>query len=38
VHAVTPSSYSVDNWWRHQAGLINFRNELIKFAYYRLKY
>jgi uncharacterized SAM-binding protein YcdF (DUF218 family) len=38
VHAVTPKTYSVDNWWQHEAGLVSFRNELIKFAYYRLRY
>ena len=26
------------NWWRHEEGLIAFQNEVIKFAYYRMKY
>ena len=38
VQAVTPLGYSVDDRWQHEAGLRNFRSELIKFAYYRLKY
>jgi hypothetical protein len=38
VNAITPPWYSVDDWWRHRAGLTNFRNELIKFAYYRVRY
>jgi uncharacterized SAM-binding protein YcdF (DUF218 family) len=38
IQAVTPTRYSIDNWWRHTAGIISFRNELIKFAYYRLRY
>jgi uncharacterized SAM-binding protein YcdF (DUF218 family) len=38
VHAVTPPWYSVDDWWRYQAGWMHFRNELIKFVYYRLRY
>jgi hypothetical protein len=38
VQAIAPFSYSVDNWWRRSAGLLNFRNELVKFVYYRLRY
>jgi uncharacterized SAM-binding protein YcdF (DUF218 family) len=38
VQAVTPPWYSVDDWWQHEAGWINFRNELIKFAYYHIRY
>jgi hypothetical protein len=38
VRAVTPDDYSVDDWWQHEKGLINFQNEVIKFIYYRLKY
>jgi len=38
VEAITPPRYNVDNWWQHQAGWKVFKNELIKFAYYRLRY
>ena len=38
VQAITPSGYSTDDWWRHKAGIANFRSELIKFAYYRVRY
>jgi uncharacterized SAM-binding protein YcdF (DUF218 family) len=38
IQAVTPRWYSVDDWWRHDAGWRHFRSELIKFAYYRLRY
>ena len=38
VQAVTPPWYSVDDWWRHKAGWTHFGSEMIKFAYYRLKY
>jgi uncharacterized SAM-binding protein YcdF (DUF218 family) len=38
VQAVTPPWYSVDDWWRHKAGWMHFGSEMIKFAYYRLKY
>jgi uncharacterized SAM-binding protein YcdF (DUF218 family) len=38
VQAITPPWYNVDDWWRHQVGLIHFRNELIKYVYYRLQY
>jgi len=38
VPAIVPPSYSANDWWRHQAGLMGFRDEVIKFAYYRLRY
>jgi uncharacterized SAM-binding protein YcdF (DUF218 family) len=38
VQAVPPQLYSVDDWWQHKVGWTDFRNELIKFTYYRLKY
>jgi uncharacterized SAM-binding protein YcdF (DUF218 family) len=38
VEAITPPWYNVDDWWRHQAEWQHFRSELIKFAYYRLRY
>jgi uncharacterized SAM-binding protein YcdF (DUF218 family) len=38
VQAITPPGYCVDDWWLSDAGLTNFRSELIKFAYYRLMY
>jgi hypothetical protein len=38
VQAITPPWYNVDDWWRHKDGVIHFRSELIKYAYYRLRY
>ena len=38
VAAVPPRKYTAANWWQHEAGLIDFQNELIKSAYYQLKY
>jgi uncharacterized SAM-binding protein YcdF (DUF218 family) len=38
VHAIVPSCYSVEDWWLHRAGWTDFRNEVLKFAYYRLRY
>ena len=38
VYAAAPPGYSVDDWWKHRAGWAAFRNELIKYAYYRLRY
>jgi uncharacterized SAM-binding protein YcdF (DUF218 family) len=38
VQAATPREYGIDDWWRHEEGLISFQNEVIKFIYYRLKY
>jgi hypothetical protein len=38
VIAIVPPDYGIDNWCRTRAGRMNFRNELLKFAYYRLRY
>lgn len=38
VIAIDPPRYTKINWWQHEEGLIAFQNEVIKFAYYRLKY
>jgi uncharacterized SAM-binding protein YcdF (DUF218 family) len=38
VVAVAPEQYRATNWWHHEEGLISFQNEVIKFAYYHLKY
>ncbi len=37
--AAAPSlKYDVSNWWQTEQGLIEFQNELIKYAYYRVNY
>ncbi len=28
--------YGLDDWWRHEAGVIDFQNEIAKYVYYRL--
>ena len=38
IRAVTPPTYGFDDWWRREAGWNNFKSELIKLAYYRLRY
>jgi uncharacterized SAM-binding protein YcdF (DUF218 family) len=38
VYAAAPHGYNVDDWWKHEAGRVGFRIELVKFAYYRLRY
>jgi uncharacterized SAM-binding protein YcdF (DUF218 family) len=38
VYAATPPEYSMDDWWKHEAGWTAFRIELIKYAHYRLRY
>jgi uncharacterized SAM-binding protein YcdF (DUF218 family) len=38
VQALPPLDYDGDNWWRHEAGVIGFQNEVIKYLYYRVKY
>ena len=37
--AAAPSlKYDASNWWQTEQGLIEFQNELIKYAYYRVNY
>jgi hypothetical protein len=38
VRAIVPPCYNIQNWWQTKPGRMNFRNELMKFAYYRLRY
>jgi len=40
AHILTcaPSSYSAENWWKDESGLIQFQNEVIKYFYYLAKY
>jgi hypothetical protein len=38
VQALPPLEYDIDNWWQHEAGVIGFQNEVVKYLYYRLKY
>jgi uncharacterized SAM-binding protein YcdF (DUF218 family) len=30
--------YAVHDWWRSERGIVDFQNEVLKYAYYRLKY
>ncbi|MDX2041068.1 MAG: YdcF family protein [Acidobacteriota bacterium] len=36
--AVPQKKYSADNWWQTEAGVIDFQNEVIKFALYRWRF
>jgi uncharacterized SAM-binding protein YcdF (DUF218 family) len=38
VPALDAPEYDRGNWWTHEQGVIAFQNEVIKYAYYRLKY
>lgn len=38
VKAVEPGSYHYTDWWQTEKGLIEFQNEVIKFAYYLIKF
>ena len=38
VDAVPVREYTVRNWWQDERGLVAFQNEILKYAYYRLKY
>jgi uncharacterized SAM-binding protein YcdF (DUF218 family) len=38
VEAVPLKDYTAANWWQNEKGLIAFQTEVLKFAYYRVKY
>jgi len=38
VQAVPVREYAQTNWWQHEQGIVAFQNELLKYAYYRMKY
>jgi hypothetical protein len=33
-----PSGYTKADWWKTDAGIITFQNEIIKYLYYRFKH
>ena len=38
VEPVPSSGYAASNWWQREEGLIAFQNEILKSAYYHLRY
>jgi uncharacterized SAM-binding protein YcdF (DUF218 family) len=38
VEAVPMREYTARDWWRNEHGIVAFQNEILKFAYYRIKY
>jgi uncharacterized SAM-binding protein YcdF (DUF218 family) len=38
IEALAVRQYAVEDWWQHEEGLIAFQNEILKYAYYRVKY
>jgi uncharacterized SAM-binding protein YcdF (DUF218 family) len=36
--AVNLPNYDINDWWRHEQGLVDFQNEVIKSIYYRFEY
>jgi uncharacterized SAM-binding protein YcdF (DUF218 family) len=38
VVALESGNYTREDWWRHEQGLLQFQNEIIKYLYYRWKY
>lgn len=38
VPALDVPDYNRTDWWKNESGVITFQNEVIKYAYYRLKY
>ena len=37
VPSFEPPNYSRADWWRNEAGMVAFQNEVLKYIYYRLK-
>lgn len=35
---VKPVRYTINNWWQHEEGLIQFQNEAVKSIFYWFKY
>lgn len=38
VEAVPVHEYTATDWWQHEEGIIALQNEILKYAYYRIKY
>ena len=38
IAAVPVREYTMADWWQHELGVVAFQNEILKYAYYRLKY
>jgi uncharacterized SAM-binding protein YcdF (DUF218 family) len=38
IQVLSTLEYGIDDWWRHEAGVIAFQNEVMKYIYYRVKY
>jgi hypothetical protein len=38
IQVLPAFEYGADDWWRHEAGVIAFQNEVMKYVYYRVKY
>ena len=38
VDAVPVREYALTNWWTKDLGVVAFQNEVLKYAYYRVKY
>jgi uncharacterized SAM-binding protein YcdF (DUF218 family) len=38
VVPVVPLNYEADKWWNDEQGVLEFQNEIVKYAWYRLKY
>lgn len=38
LQAVPVREFAVTNWWQREQGVVAFQNEVLKYAYYRVKY
>ena len=38
IASFEPPNYTRSEWWKTEAGMIAFQNEIMKYLYYRLKY
>ncbi len=38
IASFEPPNYTRAEWWKSEAGMIAFQNEIMKYLYYRMKY
>ena len=38
IASFEPPNYAGAEWWKTEAGMIAFQNEIMKYVYYRVKY
>jgi uncharacterized SAM-binding protein YcdF (DUF218 family) len=38
MDATPVREYALEDWWHHEQGVVAFQNEVLKYAYYRVRY